>query len=829
VSDLIATAPRQHAAILRQDLAYAVRTLRRTPGFTAAAVLALAIGISASASIFTIINAFMFRPLPVERPEELVSIATLGDYHIEMPHGVSFRDLQDFAGLEDVFTGLLGYQPNGAWLDSGNGAERIIIEALTDNGFSLLGVRPAIGRLFTPADTRSPVIVLAYDYWQARFAGDPTVVGRSVRLDGRPFTIIGVTNRRFAGLESLIRVSAFLPISALEFVGKYGPDWFENRDRHQLNIIGRLRPGVPIAQARAALATKVRVLADQYPATNKGTPLLVVPETYARPVPQNGPMFHVAAAVLSLLAGLLLCIASANIANMLLARAASRGREIGLRAALGARTGRIVRQLFTESVLLALLGSGGAVVLAMLAASAMERGLAGLTFDVPLRVDFGVDWRVVGATLAVALTAGIIAGLAPALFAWRADVHSLLKTGGQREGSGRGRIRGLLVVAQIAISIVLLVIGGLFVKTLDRARQIDLGFRSDSVLTARVDLSLAEYDENRRRAYYREAIDRLSTIPGVRMGAWISALPFGFEQGDTMLVPEGGETVPKLGQDLRSLRVSVTPEYFAVANLAPVSGRPFDARDTAESRPVVMINEALAGLLWPGQDAVGRRVKLGVGGTRAEVVGVVKTGKYILLWEAPRAMLFQPFAQATPSTATLELVTTVPPIDVANEVRATLRQIDAMVPVYRMQSMSEYLEEGQALLLFRLGVLLTAVFGSLGLLLAAIGLYGVVAYDISQRTRDIGVRLALGALRADILREVLARGARLAVPGALLGIAIAAAVAWTLRTLLLGVSPFDPGTYAAIVLVLLGVSVLASFVPARRAVMSSPLDALRAE
>ena len=378
---------------------------------------------------------------------------------------------------------------------------------------------------------------------------------------------------------------------------------------------------------------------------------------------------------------------SANIANMLLARAASRGREIGLRAALGARTGRIVRQLFTESVLLALLGSAGAVLLAMLSASAMERGLAGLTFDVPLRVDFSVDWRVVAATLAVALGAGVVAGLAPALYARRADVNSLLRSGGQREGSARGRLRGLLVVAQIAISIVLLVIGGLFVKTLDRARQIDLGFRADPVLTARVDLSSAEYDENRRRAYYREAVDRVSGIPWVRMAAWISALPFGFEQGDTTLVAEDGAPASEPGRDHLSLSVSVTPEYFSVASLAFLAGRPFDGRDTAESRPVVIINEALAGRLWPGQNALGRRVRVGSAERLAEVVGIVKTGKYILLWEAPRAMLFQPFTQATPPSATLELLTALPPTEVAGEVRETLRQIDPMVPVYRVVRM----------------------------------------------------------------------------------------------------------------------------------------------
>jgi putative ABC transport system permease protein len=538
-------------------------------------------------------------------------------------------------------------------------------------------------------------------------------------------------------------------------------------------------------------------------------------------------MFHVAAAVLALLAGLLLCITSANIANMLLARAASRGREIGLRVALGARSGRIVRQLFTESVVLASFGSAGAVLLAMLAASAMERGLAGLTFDIPLRVDFGVDWRVVGATVAVALAAGVISGVAPAHYAWRADVNSLLKTGGQREGSERGRLRSLLVVSQIATSMVLLVVGGLFVKTLDRARNTDLGFRSDRVLTARADLSGAAYDDTRRRAFYRETVERVTNIPGVRTAAWISGLPFGYEQGATTLAPEG-EVPSAGGQDHLSFSVSVTPEYFALANLVPVAGRAFDARDAADAPRVVIVNEALAGRLWPGQRALGRRIRLG-NGPLVEVVGVVKTGKYVFVWEAPRAMLFQPLAQATPASATLEVWTAHAPMEVAGEVRTTLRAIDPTVPVYRMNSMATYLEQGQAFMLFRLGALLTGIFGSLGLLLASIGLYGVVAYDVSQRTREIGVRLALGALRADILRDVMERSARLAIPGAVVGIALAATIAWSLRTLLMGVSPFDPATYGFTALVLLLVSLLASFVPARHATTGSPLDALRAE
>jgi putative ABC transport system permease protein len=831
VQDLLTTAPRQHASMLRQDVGYTLRTLRRTPGFTAAALLTLALGISASASIFTIINAFLFRPLPVDRPEQLVSIATLGDQHIEMPHGVSFRDLQDYAELSDQFAGLLGYQPQGAWFDAGNGTERIVVEAVTENSFELLGVRPAIGSVLAPADARRPVLVLAHEYWRGRFAGDPAVVGRSVRMNGEPFTIIGVAAERFTGLESLLRVSGFVPLSMVDRLKQdrsAGTEFFEARDSHQLGVIGRLRPGVGLAQARAALTVKANVLARQFPATNTGNALRVVPETQARPVPQNGSMFHVAAGVLALLAGLLLCIVSANIANMLLARAASRGREMALRGALGARHGRIVRQLFTESVVLAILGSVGAIALAMAAAAAMEKGIASLPFEAPLRVDFSLDWRVFGTTLLVAVTAGVLAGLAPALFARRADVTSLLKTGGRGEAAARGRLRQALVVAQIAVSLVLLIVGGLFVRTLDRARSADIGFRSDHVLMARVDLSRETYTAAQRRSYYRDARERVAALPGVRAVAWISGVPFSYQQDQTAVRPEGA-AASREDQNRTSLQVSVSSEYLAVAGLPLVAGRAFDDRDTADSPPVVVINETLSRQLWANSNAVGRRIRLGPTGDVVEVIGVVKDGKYILLWEAPRAMLFRPLGQATPAAATLEIVTTGAPTDLANTVRLALHSVDPDVPAHRFQSMADYLEYGQAFLIFRIGALFAGVFGALGLILASIGLYAVVAYDITQRTHEIGIRMALGALRADILREVISRGARLAVPGALLGIAMAGGVASLLRTLLLGVNPFDPLTYGFTALVLIAVCLLASFVPARRAATASPLEALRAD
>ncbi len=832
VNDLLTTAPRQHVAMLCQDVGYAMRTLKRTPGFAAAAILTLAIGISASASIFTIINAFLFRPLPVHRPEQLASIATLDERHIEMPHGVSFRDLQDYGELTDVFSGLLGLQPQGAWLNTDGRIDRVVLEFVTENAFSLLGVRPALGRVLVPSDSGASVLVLAHDYWRSQFDGDPAIVGRSVRLNGQVFTVVGVAAESFAGLESLLKISGFVPMSVLDRIADdipAGSSWLEARDRHALTVIGRLRDGVGIERARAALAVKVNVLAEQYPTTNRGVSLLVVPEVQARPVPQNGPMFHLAAGVLSGLAGLLLLITSANVANMLLARAASRGREMALRTALGARRGRIIRQLLTESLVLAMLGSAGAVLLAIAAAAAMENGIESLSFGVPLRVDFSLDWRVLGATLGVAGLAGLIAGLAPALYARRADVNSLLKTGGRtHEGAERGRLRSLLVVAQIAVSLVLLIVGGLFVKTLERARSVDLGFRVDRVLLTTVDLPRLTYSAEARAAYYRNARERVAALPGVVAAAWISGPPFSFEQ-DLVAAERADRPAAVEGQERSTFSVRVTPQYFSAARVTILAGRAFDDRDSAGAPPVTIVNETLARLLWRGESPLGKHVRLAQSTAPVEVVGVARDGKYVLLWEAPRAMLFQPLAQQPPASATLEVVTAATPGDVASAVQSALRAIDPDVPVYGVQSMADHLEHGNAFLLFRIGALFTGIFGALGLILASIGLYGVVAYDVTQRTHEIGVRMALGALRADILRDVLRRGAWLAVSGALLGVAIAAGVAQLLRAMLLGVSPFDPFTYGATALLLVTVCLLASFVPARRASAASPLDALRAD
>ena len=833
--DVLRTAPTEHLAILKQDTTYAVRALRRAPAFSLAAILTLAIGIGATTALFTILNAFLFRPLPVERPGELASVATL-DRHIELPHGLSLRDLEDYRSHNAAFSDLVGCMPLRAALNSGGGAEPIAVEAVTGNYFSVLGVPPALGRVIGSAEGRAqgdaPVLVLTYDFWRRRFAGDASVVGWVVRLNGRPFTIVGVAAAGFHSTEALLDVSAFVPVSmvaALSGSEAAHPSFFEDRDRHNLRVLGRLKPGVSIAQARAAMAVKARALAQQYPDTNAGVSLFIVPETSARPEPATGPWFRMAAGAFTLLAMLLLTITSANIANMLLARAATRGREVAIRTAIGARRGRIVRQLLTEGVVLALAGGVVAIPVAAVLVEWFGRG-AGAFSGIPLRVDLGFDWRVLTAALIVACASGIVAGLAPALYVFRADVHTLLRTGGRAPAAAvdRGLFRRALLVSQIAVSLVLLVTGGLFVKSLDRVRHLDLGFKPDRLLIADAEPGLSGYGDAARLAFYRRAEARVATLPRVTSVAWTSWAPFSSESEDVKLFVDGA--APRRPGDVpMSFSVRVGPRYFATAGVPLVAGRAFTDADDSTHAPVMIVNQTFARQTWPDQNPIGRRVRFSPDGPRVEVVGVARDGKYYFVWEEPRPMVFRPIAQDVPVSATLVAQTGGPPADLLESVRRALHDVDPEVPVITVQTMASHLEFGNAFIIFRMGAALSSLFGVTGLLLASIGLYGVIAYHVTQRSHEIGVRLALGAQPSAIVASVLGRGARFATAGAVVGIALAAAVGRFVRPLLLGVSPFDAATYASVTLVLVAVALAASLVPARRAVSVDPLESLRVD
>jgi predicted permease len=818
----------------RRDIHQALRALLRAPVFAGAAVLTLAVGLTAVTAIFAILNAFMFRPMTVSHPEQLVSIGSGPDVHVQIRHGVSFRDLQDYRNDRATFVDLLGYTITVGGLTVDNATDRVTIYAVTDNYFSLLGVPPATGRLIQPNEGRTrgdaPVLVLTHEYWLARFGGDPSVIGRPVRLNGRPFTIIGVTAQSFDKAHSLIHPSAFIPLWMHDDVSNEPANQsiLENRGQHQLWVLGRLNAGVSISQARASLQVTTAALARQFPATNKDSSLVVVPETHARPNPNIGPFVRVAGMAFAALAVLLLLITSANVTNLLMARAASREREVSLRAALGAGRGRLVRQLLTESVMLALLASAVALPIAMLALRSFAQGMAASTGIATLQPDFSLDARVLGVALLLALLAGIVAGLAPALMAARADLNVALKAGGRgASGEPRAWFRSMLVVGQVALSLMLLVSGGLFIRSLDRARQIELGFDSHDVLLASATPSETGYDPAQRLAYYSNARERMLALPGVDQAAWTEWAPIA-------TVSEGGaiwleSQPPGTGEQPPMAAVArVDPGYFATGRIPILEGRTFTDRDDESAEPVAIINQTLATLFWPKQSAIGRFFVVNGGGV--QVVGVVPNGKYLFVWESPRPMVFRPLRQNVPTRATLVVRSSRQPAELLGEVRRTLRDVDPAVFVYDVRTMDEHLvSEGGGFLAFELGAKVTSVFGAAGVLLAAIGLYGMIAGRVTQRTQEFGVRIALGADRGAILRDVLGRALRLTSFGIVGGAVLAAVAAQGLSTLLLDVSPFDPLTYAVVSLFLVGVCLCSSFIPARRATRVDPIVALRAE
>jgi predicted permease len=827
--DVFTTAPREHLAILKQDVGYALRALRRAPAFAISAVLTLAIGMSAITGMAAVLNAVMFRPLAVDQPERLVSISNQS----RLSHYVSYKDLQDYRAETSVLSDAIGYVPRVATVSMSGRSERITLELVTDNYFSMLGVQPAVGRLIQPNEGRAPgeapVVVLSYEYWQSRFNGDPSIVGRSVRLGSHPFTVIGVSARSFRGTESLVRVSAYVPFWMVDsFMGWFeGQPMFEDRSARSLTVLGRLKPGISLEQARAALVVRAARLGRDYPDVHNDISLRVIPETHARPNPSLGGFLRIAATVLAGLAGVLVLITSANVASLLMARAASRSREVALRAALGARRGRLARQFLTESVTLALLGGVVAIPVVMLAMAALRNFLSNATSIIAFDADFGFDVRVLGTLLVMAIGAGVVAGLAPALAVCRADLGTRLKSGGRgmADGSG-GRIRSALVVVQVALSLTLLVSGGLFVRSLDRARQIDLGFEPEGVLLATTAPNLQGYDFQKRLAFYAAARDRIVALPGVEQASWIQFPPLGIIGEAAEVAPEPRPADPDWRSPLAS-EADISPEYFETARMRLVEGRVFDARDRVGSTPAVIINQTLAQQFWPGQSPLGRT--LIADGHRVEVVGVVQNGKYINVGEAPRGAIFRPVAQTSPVSATAAIRTSGSPIDLSRAVRQALAEADPEVAVYDVRPMTEHLDNGNAFFPFRLAAFMTALFGSMGVLLASIGLYGMIAYHVGQKTQEIGVRMALGARTGDIVRDVLAQGGRFALFGIVIGVVLAAGVAHLLKGLLLGVSPFDPLTYAAVTGLLVTICLVASFVPARRATTVDPLVALRAE
>ena len=827
-------APMEHLRMLRRDTGYALRMMAKNPGFTFVAILALALGIGANTAIFSLINALMLRPLPVPQPEQLVVMATR-DHHLELPHGLSFLDYEDYRDNNEVFSELAIYFPAPANMSTEDKAERIFVEVVSGNFFSMLKVQAAVGRTFTQEDDQnpgeSPFLVLGHGFWQSRFGGDKSIVGKMVKLNGNPFTVIGVLPEKFKGVETFFDVPAYVPVSMMQQIRATLGNALQEREGHMFRTMGRLRPGVTVQQASIAMNLMAAQLAQEYPDSNEGVSLMVVPETRARPEATTSDIMGPAAMVLLALVSLVLLIACANVANLLLARATAREKEIAIRAALGASRLRIIRQLLTETALLAILGGGAGLLLGSWATRFLSAMFRQFPLDAPLRFDLSFDIRVYGYTFLAALATGLIAGVVPAWQTSRTDLQSTLKEGGRSSGSSaRHRLRNVLVVTQVAVSLALLICAGLFLQSLQNAGTMDLGFQHKNILLLSVDPVLQGYDNARERMFYREAVQRIGALPGVESATMATAAPFSGQGIQVSKVLREGSSITKESEIPTAFFTVVGENYFRTLGVPILAGRAFNSQDSETSDQVIVVNETLARKFWPGEDPLDKRVSLsGREGPFRRVIGVAKDGKYLLLAEEQRLYFYVPLSQEAPFAGTFLVRTTSDPTSLSNAVREEIRQIDPEMPVSDVRDLETHLRNGNALLPLRMGALMIGTFGVLGLVLASIGIYGVVAYSVSQRTHEIGVRMTLGARRADILRMVIGKGMLLTAVGIVLGWGIAFVLTRLIASALVGVNSTDPVTFGGVALLLATIALVACAVPARRASRVDPMVALRYE
>ena len=813
-----------------QDLRYAVRLLRRHPLFALTAVLSLAIGIGANTTIFTIANALLFKPpLGVADASRLVDVGRSQDG--QGFDNDSYANYLDIRARNTVFSGIYAYRlgPEPMSLRGKDGAERIYGEMVSTNYFTVLGTPPHIGRLFTSDDSEqpaaTPLAVLSHRFWMRRFNGDPAIVGQTLVLNGHPFLVIGVTPEGFHG-TTVLTSDLWVPVNMVgELASRLPPAILTSRESAWLVMGARLKPGVTVGQAQAELANIGRALEQEFPDANRGKGLRVVASS---PVPGDGAPVAAFMAVLMAIVMLVLAIACANVAGVLLARATTRRREIAVRLAIGAGRGRLIRQMLVESTLLFLIGGSGGLVLARL----MTGALLSLLPAVPLPIDvtLALDGRAVVFTLTLSLVAAILSGLAPAFHASRAELGGALKSDTQG-GPERIWLRHAFVVSQVALSIVLVVGAGLFARALQRASEIDPGFDPHGVELATLDLSLGGYTADTGRVFARELIRRVRETPGVQAAALSAVMPLG-DRGISL----GGLAVP--GVELRNGRRFfdvdwnvITPGYFATMKMALLTGRDFSDADREGTPSVVIVNETAARQWWPRQDALGKTLLQETGRPDAPdavrtltVVGVARDSKYRNLGEDPRPFVYVPMQQQYMSR-TVIAARSAHGQRLAGQLRALLASMNPNLPIVQALTFDAYSQLG--LLPQRIAASVAGSLGLVGVLLAAIGIYGVTAYMVSSRTREIGIRMALGAERASVVRMVLRQGLTLTMIGAAIGLAVAAAASRLLGSLLFGVGATDPLTFIGSTLLFFVVGAAACYVPARRATAIGAMDALR--
>ncbi|HEX6748092.1 MAG TPA: ABC transporter permease [Longimicrobium sp.] len=817
--------PLRGAERVLADLRYALRSLRRARGFTTAAVLALALGIGANAAVFGTVDSIAFRPLAARAPEELVAL-----YGVQGEAGLlnfSWPAFQDFRRGAAAFSDLAAFTEGPVSLGGRTEPEIAWAVHASDNYFTLLGVKPALGAFFGPGDLDAPVVVLSHALWLRRFGGYPDVVGRTLPVNGTPFTVVGVAPAQFTGTRLFTyEPSVWLPagMHANTIPGSAG--LLARHDAARFILLGRLRPGVTPARARAGADAVARRLAAEHPELYRGLRTRLV--SNRTPInPWLAPPARIAAAARMVLLGvaLVLLIACADVAILLLARMTVRRREMAIRLSLGASRRRLVQQLLTESVALAALGAAAALPVAWLAMRGVQRLFPRLEYASTLRPAAGA--RVFAYAALLALGAAVVFGLAPALQACRRSPAPGLRGGEAGPGGRRPGLRELLVVAQVALSVLVLVSAGLFLRSLRQARSLDPGFAVDGALAFTLDPRLAPaYDSARSRLVYARVLGRLAELPGVRAVGRAASVPLDGNSAVVRVFADGAPADPERAPVAEYILSG--PGWFRAIGTPLVAGRDFVAADTgARSEPVV-VNEVLARRLWPGEPAVGKRLRLdSAAGPPLEVVGVARASKYRALGEAPRAAVWRDLDRAARSRSTVVVRAAGNEAALLPAVRAAVREADPALPLIGLGTLRERVSVAYAAV--RSGASAALGFGVLAVLLAASGIYGVVSYDVTQRRREIAIRMALGAGRAAVVRLVVGRALRLALAGTVLGLLGAVAVPTGIERMLFGVSRTDPLALAASVVLFCAIAALAAFLPAQRAARLDPMRVLRLE
>jgi predicted permease len=821
---------------LWQDIRYALRILLKNPGFTGIAVISLALGIGANTTIFTVVNAILLNPLPVKDISRLVQTDTV-DAKTAVTQanatklGMSYPNFQDYARQNQAFVGLACFAAPPLTWSNGPEPKQLQAQLVSANYFEILGLQPAIGRFFFPDEDKklggNNVAVVSYSFWRNRFGTESNLIGKVLVLNASPYTVIGVAPRGFKGTLTFTSAEQiWIPVSMYpQVLSGFFKDYFNDRRFLTTTVFGRLKPGISLGGAEASLKIMASHLSSEYAQDNAGRSIALTPLAEAAVGANNHAQITLAGGLMMGVVGLVLLIACVNLANLLLAQADRREKEIGLRAALGASRGRVLRQLLTESLVLSLFGAALGLAIALIGRSALWSLRPPFLENNDL--DLAFDSHVLLFTLGIALLTALLIGVVPAVRATSPDLAGILKAGGRGGTVGwtRNPLRSLLVVSEVALALVVLLCAGLFIRSMQNAQKIHPGFESKNLFVMAFDLGALHYGEGPAQQFFRAAIERAKASPGVESATIASNLPLGGGLLRTIF-PEGQSESSGYRGTLTQVD-DVAPNFFGTLRIPLIRGRVFTDSDRQNTTQVAVANQAMVRQFWPNQDAIGKRFRFFGDSTLREIVGVVGNTVVNQVGEQPQPLAYLPITQDYSPAVTLQVRTTSRPQAAIGTVRREIQSLDANLALTNVQTIEDVI--GQTLWAPRMGAGLLTVFGGLALMLAVVGVYGVLSYSANQQTREIGIRVALGSKSSEVLRLIVGQGLRLAGIGLALGFVAALALTRTISSLLFGINAHDPLTFVVVSFVLAASAALACYIPARRATKVDPIVALRYE